>query len=86
MEQADALVAVYRAGGLPAVTGAIDDARAPGDTALQAALAPTEGDWLYFVTVNPETGETVFSETYGEHLAAVEQFQQFLRDNPGWGG
>ncbi|MEV7527463.1 endolytic transglycosylase MltG [Agrococcus sediminis] len=59
---------------------------APGDTALQAALAPTEGDWLYFVTVNPETGETVFSETYGEHLAAVEQFQQFLRDNPGWGG
>lgn len=59
---------------------------APGDVAIQAALAPAEGDWLYFVTVNPDTGETVFSETYDQHLAAVEQFQQFLRDNPGWGG
>lgn len=59
---------------------------APGDVAIQAALAPTEGDWLYFVTVNPETGETVFSETLAEHEVGVAQFQQFLRDNPGWGG
>ncbi len=59
---------------------------APGDTAIQAALSPTEGDWLYFVTVNPETGETVFSETLAEHEVGVAQFQQFLRDNPGWGG
>jgi UPF0755 protein len=59
---------------------------APGDAAIQAALAPTEGEWLYFVTVNPETGETVFSETLAEHEVGVAQFQQFLRDNPGWGG
>ncbi|MCR8671991.1 endolytic transglycosylase MltG [Agrococcus sp. HG114] len=59
---------------------------APGDVAIRAALEPTEGDWLYFVTVNPETGETVFSETLAEHNAAVQRFQQFLRDNPGWGG
>ncbi|MET4100065.1 UPF0755 protein [Agrococcus sp. UYP10] len=59
---------------------------APGDAAIQAALAPTEGAWLYFVTVNPETGETVFSETLAEHEVGVAQFQQFLRDNPGWGG
>lgn len=59
---------------------------APGDTAIQAALDPTPGDWLYFVTVNPETGETVFSATYEEHNVAVAQFQQWLRDNPGWGG
>lgn len=59
---------------------------APGDAALQAALSPTEGDWLYFVTVNPETGETVFSETLAEHEVGVARFQQFLRDNPGWGG
>ena len=59
---------------------------APGDTAIQATLAPTEGDWLYFVTVNPETGETVFSETLAEHEVGVARFQQFLRDNPGWGG
>lgn len=59
---------------------------APGDQAIQAVLDPTEGPWLYFVTVNPETGETIFSETYAEHQQAVAQFQQFLRDNPGWGG
>ena len=44
---------------------------APGDAAIQAALAPTEGAWLYFVTVNPETGETVFSETLAEHEVGV---------------
>ena len=59
---------------------------APGDQAIQAALNPTEGPWLYFVTVNPETGETVFSETYAEHQVAVQEFQQFQPDNPGWGG
>jgi len=59
---------------------------APGDQAIQAVLEPTEGPWLYFVTVNPETGETVFSETLAEHNVAVQEFQQFLRDNPGWGG
>lgn len=59
---------------------------APGDHAIQSVLAPTEGPWLYFVTVDPNTGETVFSETYDEHQVAVQEFQQFLRDNPGWGG
>ncbi|MCH1883076.1 endolytic transglycosylase MltG [Agrococcus sp. ARC_14] len=59
---------------------------APGDQAIQAVLSPTDGPWLYFVTINPETGETVFSETYAEHQVAVQEFQQFLRDNPGWGG
>lgn len=58
---------------------------APGDAAIDAALNPADGDWLYFVTVNPETGETVFSVTYEEHQQAVERFQQWLRDNPGWG-
>ncbi|GEK80539.1 endolytic transglycosylase MltG [Agrococcus baldri] len=59
---------------------------APGDQAITAVLEPTEGPWLYFVTINPETGETVFSETYEQHQVAVQEFQQFLRDNPGWGG
>ena len=58
---------------------------APGDDAINAALAPADGAWLYFVTVNPESGETVFSNTYGEHLQAVERFQEWLRANPGWG-
>lgn len=58
---------------------------APGDDAINAALNPADGPWLFFVTVNPETGETLFAETYEEHLQNVELFQQWLRENPEWG-
>jgi UPF0755 protein len=47
----------------------------PGDDAIDAALHPAEGEWRYFVTVNLDTGETVFSVTEDEHAAAVEQYQ-----------
>lgn len=33
----------------------------PGDSAIQAAMNPEQGDWLYFVTVNLSTGETKFT-------------------------
>jgi UPF0755 protein len=55
----------------------------PGDLAIKAALAPADGPWLYFVTVNTLTGETKFSETLGQHEAAVEEWKRFMRDNPG---
>ncbi len=57
----------------------------PGDLAIKAALAPADGPWLYFVTVNTITGDTVFSQTYEEHQKAVAQWQQFMKDNPGNG-
>ncbi|MFC4830193.1 endolytic transglycosylase MltG [Agromyces aurantiacus] len=53
----------------------------PGDVAIDAALHPADGPWLYFVTVNLETGETVFSATLEEHEAAVQRFLQYLEDN-----
>lgn len=53
----------------------------PGDVAIDAALNPADGPWLYFVTVNLETGETVFSATLEEHEVAVQQFLQYLEDN-----
>ncbi|MEL0273551.1 MAG: endolytic transglycosylase MltG [Pontimonas sp.] len=46
----------------------------PGELAIDAALNPVEGEWLYFVSVDLRTGETVFSETYAQHLRAVEQW------------
>jgi UPF0755 protein len=49
----------------------------PGKAALQAALSPTEGNWLYFVTVNPATGETKFTADYDEFL----RFKQELKAN-----
>lgn len=58
----------------------------PGALALDAALNPAEGDWLYFVAINLATGETVFSETLYEHEKAAELYRQWLRDNPGWDG
>ncbi|GAA3337911.1 hypothetical protein GCM10017714_06880 [Curtobacterium pusillum] len=54
----------------------------PGDVAIQAVTHEASGNWLYFVTVNLETGETVFSDTYDQHLAAVKQFQAWLRAHP----
>ncbi|KJY19324.1 aminodeoxychorismate lyase [Streptomyces sp. WM6373] len=46
----------------------------PGLEAMAAAVAPTPGDWLYFVTVKP--GDTRFSATYGEHRKHVAEFNR----------
>ncbi|MDH6422570.1 endolytic transglycosylase MltG [Aurantimicrobium minutum] len=54
----------------------------PGAEAIDAAYHPTEGPWLFFVTVNLTTGETVFSETATEHEAAVEQYYAWLDAHP----
>ena len=67
----------YRYPGLPA--GPINN---PGDDAIAAALAPEEGPWLFFVVVDPDTGETRFAETEQEHAANVELFRAWLRENP----
>jgi UPF0755 protein len=55
---------------------------APGDDAIDAALHPIDGPWLYFVLINGETGETTFSETLAQHNAAVKVWQAWLRDHP----
>jgi UPF0755 protein len=55
----------------------------PGEQALQAVLAPADGPWLFFVVVDPDTGETRFAATAEEHQQNVLLFQQWLRENPG---
>ena len=57
----------------------------PGRDAIDAALNPEEGDWLYFVAVNLETGESVFSSTNAEHERATEQLRSWCQANPGKG-
>lgn len=54
----------------------------PGAVAIDAAYNPADGPWLFFVTVNLTTGETVFTETAAEHEAAVEQYYKWLDENP----
>ena len=55
----------------------------PGEDAIKAVLTPAQGDWLFFVVVNPDTGETRFATTAEEHQANVAIFQQWLREHPG---
>ena len=59
---------------------------APGSKAIDAALHPASGSWLYFCAVNLATGETVFSTTMAEHERAVAQWRAWMRENPGWNG
>jgi UPF0755 protein len=56
----------------------------PGSRAIDAVMNPADGKWLYFVSVNLETGETVFTETYEQHLKAVAQWLKWMRENPGY--
>ncbi|GAB3927078.1 ABC transporter substrate-binding protein [Microlunatus endophyticus] len=56
---------------------------APGEAALKAAANPASGPWMYWVVVNPNTGETVFSTTKTQHDAAVIKFQQWCTAHKG---
>ncbi len=47
----------------------------PGERALELAKNPPPGDWLYFVTVNLETGETKFTSSSEEFLELKNQLQ-----------
>lgn len=53
----------------------------PGADAIEAAGNPEPGDWLFFVTVNPDTGETKFATTQREHDNNAKEFQQWCSDN-----
>lgn len=52
---------------------------APGDTAIDAAVNPAEGPWLYFVAVNLATGETEFTSTLAEHNKAVQKLRDWCK-------
>lgn len=57
----------------------------PGRDAIDAALNPEPGDWVYFVAVNLDTRESVFSVTQEEHEASVEILNEWCAANPGKG-
>ena len=60
----------YKHKGLP--PGPINS---PGDAALQGALNPAKGQWLYFLTTDPATQTTEFANTYDEFLALKRKYQ-----------
>lgn len=59
----------YNVDGLP--PGAIGN---PGLAAIEAALTPAKGDWLYFVTVDPATKLTKFASNYDDFLKIKAEF------------
>lgn len=46
----------------------------PGELAMQAVAEPSDKEYLYFVV--QANGKHIFSETYSEHLAAIERASQ----------
>src|SRR4029453_6114298 len=68
----------YRYKGLP--PGPIS---APGKAALEAAANPEKGKWLYFVTVNFDTGETKFAENQADFEKIRQEFQSWCQSHPG---
>jgi UPF0755 protein len=55
----------------------------PSATSIEAAQHPVDGPWLFWVTVNPSTGETKFAVTQEEHDQYVKEFQTWCQVNQG---
>lgn len=55
----------------------------PAIDAVRAAANPDDNNYYFWVTVNLDTGETKFAETYEEHERNVEEYQQWCSDNEG---
>lgn len=67
----------YRYAGLP--PGPICS---PGIPSIEAVLTPADGTWLFFVTVNLDTGETAFATTLEEHEHNVQILRDWMAANP----
>ncbi|WP_424531520.1 endolytic transglycosylase MltG [Sphaerisporangium viridialbum] len=48
----------------------------PGDHAIEAALKPADGTWLFFVTTDPKKGITKFTDSEAEFFKLAEEFNQ----------
>lgn len=55
----------------------------PGEKSIDAVLAPADGDWLFWCTVNLDTGETRFATTLAEHNANKALLEEWIAANGG---
>ncbi|WP_421741415.1 endolytic transglycosylase MltG [Cellulomonas sp.] len=53
----------------------------PGAVSIDAVLNPEPGDWLFWVAVNLDTGETRFAVTNDEHNANKALLRQWQEEN-----
>ena len=54
----------------------------PNSEMIEAAMNPTPGDWLYFVTVNLDTGETEFTDNNAQFQQYKSQYEAWQKDHP----
>ena len=54
----------------------------PNSEMIEAAMNPTPGDWLYFVTVNLNTGETEFTDNNAQFQQYKSQYEAWQKDHP----
>jgi len=55
----------------------------PGVTSIDAVLNPAPGNWIFWVAINLETGETRFAETFDEHQDNVALLRQWQAEHSG---
>lgn len=58
----------------------------PGDAAIDAAMYPAEGAWIYFTAVDLENGITAFAEDTAGHEANVRQLHEWCDAHESAGG
>ena len=87
------LYGVGRSGGIPTADQIADASNAyntyaheglppspignPGKETIKSVLNPEAGDWLYFVTVDLDTGETLFATTHEEQEENKKKFDAY---------
>ncbi len=55
----------------------------PGHKALEAALNPAAGNWLYFITVKPDKGITKFTDDYDQFQVWKRQYNRYMQRKRG---
>ena len=55
----------------------------PGEKSIEAAVAPAVHDYIFYVTIDLNTGETRYAATYAEHLQNVELLNAWYAANGG---
>ena len=54
----------------------------PGPEMIKAALNPTPGNWIYFVTVNLDTGETYFTDSEQQFQVYKSEYEKWQAAHP----
>jgi UPF0755 protein len=67
----------YKFKGLP--PGPIDS---PSQSAIDAAVNPAAGAWLYFVTTDPSAGKTEFAVTYPDFQRLEAKLNDWRKSHP----